>query len=203
MIGTASLYGLAAFFVYAANHGSVRMIQSQAPAPQENVPLPPTSDGRARRSYFWPGFALGFALLALASCSGIAIALGLNQLSLAEIQGNGVVWTPPPYTPAPTPLPAAEAVESQSVSARFAPEQAVRNLTNSRVNVRSTPGYLSKPDGDVIGVLPPAGTAIILGESQLADNLVWWRVRAALADGRAIDGWVAEATASGVQILGQ
>ncbi len=179
------------------------MIESQAPSPQESAPLPPTAARRTRRSYFWPGFALGFALLALASCSGLAIALGLNQFSLAEIQGNGAAWTPPPYTPAPTPLPVAEAVDGQSVSARFAPDQAVRNLTNSRVNVRATPGYLSKPDSDVIGSLPPSGTAIILGESQLADNLVWWRVRAAVADGSAIDGWVAEATASGVQILGQ
>ena len=179
------------------------MMQSQAPSPQENTPLPPAATRRARRALFWPGFALGFALLALASCSGIAIALGLNQLSLAEIQGNGAVWTPPPYTPAPTPLPAADVADVPAVSTRFAPQQVVRNLTNSRVNVRAMPGYLSKPDGDVIGVLAPGGAAIILGESQLADNLVWWRVRATFADGRTIDGWVAEATASGVQILGQ
>ena len=179
------------------------MIQSQAPTPQENIPRPPTAARRSRRTLFWPGFALGFALLALASCSGLAIALGLTQLSLAEIQGNGTVWTPPPYTPAPTPLPAADVADGPAVSTRFAPEQIVRNLTNSRVNVRATPGYLSKSDGDVIGILPPDGTAMVLGESQLADNLVWWRVRATVADGRALDGWVAEATASGVQILGQ
>lgn len=141
-------------------------------------------------------------MLVISSCSGVAVALGLNQLSLAELQGNGASWTPPPYTPAPTPLPIA-AENGFTDSTRFTPQQSVRNLTNSRVNVRAAPGYLSKPDGDVIGVMPPGATAVVLGESQAADNLVWWRVRTALDDGRTIEGWVAEATASGVQILGE
>ena len=86
---------------------------------------------------------------------------------------------------------------------RFAVDQRVRNLTNSRVNLRSTPGYLSKTASDVIGTLQPGDRVTILGEQQAADNLTWWRVRATLTDGRTIDGWVAEATASGVQILGE
>lgn len=88
-------------------------------------------------------------------------------------------------------------------STRFTPEQTVRNLTNSRVNVRVTPGYLSKPAGDVLGVVAPGAALLILGENQIADNLTWWRVRATLVDGRVVEGWVAEATASGVQILGE
>lgn len=179
------------------------MIQPQMPIPQKNLPLPPAAPRRMQHSLFWPGFVAGFALLLLASCSSLAIALGINQFSLAKIQGEGTEWTPSPYTPAPTPLPAATPPSSLRVSTRFAPEQTVHNLTTSRVNVRATPGYLSKSEGDVVGILPPGGTAIILGESQLADNLIWWRVRATDADGRFIDGWVAEATASGVQILGQ
>ena len=158
----------------------------------------PASNRRAR---FWIGFAAGFALLTIASCGGIGIALGLNELSLAELQGNGAVWTPPPYTPAPTPLPVADAAASGAT--RFAVDQRVRNLTNSRVNLRSTPGYLSKTASDVIGTLQPGDRVTILGEQQAADNLTWWRVRATLTDGRTIDGWVAEATASGVQILGE
>ncbi|MFO7634311.1 MAG: SH3 domain-containing protein [Caldilinea sp.] len=163
-----------------------------------------TPSKRKRRSLFLPGFVLGFGMLMIASCSSVGIALGLNQLSLAELQGNGAAaWTPPPYTPAPTPLPVTTAAESSSAgSTRFAPQQDVRNLTNSRVNVRATPGYLSKPSGDVIGVIQPGATAVVLGENQASDNLVWWRVRVALDDGRTIEGWVAEATASGVQILG-
>lgn len=155
-----------------------------------------------RRSRFWLGFAVGFGLLAISSCSGIAIALGLNQLSLADIQGNEALWTPPPYTPAQTPAPVVE-TNTTDGAARFSPQQRVRNLTNSRVNVRAAPGYLSKPPGDVIGVMAPGGVAVILGGQQVADNLSWWRVRVTLDDGRTIEGWVAEATASGVQILGE
>lgn len=179
------------------------MTHTSLPTSHDEPPgVATTSKPVRRRSLFWLGFVVGFGVLAIASCSGAAIALGLNQLSLAELQGSGVAWTPPPYTPEPTPLPVA-ATEGGAGSTRFAAQQSVRNLTNSRVNVRATPGYLSKPTGDVIGVLQPGGSAIVLGESQAADNQVWWRVRVTLDDGRTIEGWVAEATASGVQILGE
>jgi hypothetical protein len=180
------------------------MTHTSLPKPHDEPPIVATTSQPARRrSLFWLGFVVGFGVLVISSCSGVAIALGLNQLSLAELQGNGAAWTPPPYTPEPTPPPAAVAEGGFTGSTRFAPQQTVRNLTNSRVNVRATPGYLSKPAGDVIGILQPGGSAVVLGESQAADNLVWWRVRVTLDDGRAIEGWVAEATASGVQILGE
>lgn len=169
----------------------------------EPQPAPPSPPKPRPRSLFWIGFGVGFGLLALGSCGGIGVMLGLNQLNLAELQGNGVVWTPPPYTPAPTEVAADEAVAATGTSPRFAPQQRVRNLTNSRVNVRVTPGYLSKPAGDVIGVLEPGATVVISGEHQTVDNLTWWYVQATLADGRTVVGWVAEATASGVQILGE
>jgi hypothetical protein len=51
-------------------------------------------------------------------------------------------------------------------------------------------------------VLQPAAAAVVLGENQLADSLTWWQVRATLDNGQEVEGWVAEATASGVQILG-
>ena len=137
---------------------------------------------------------VGFGLLLFASCSVGAVALGLNRLNLADLRAGAVGWTPAPYTPAVTPLPAAES--------QPAPGQKVRNMTNSRVNLRRSPGYLSKPEGDVVGVLQPAAAAVVLGEKQLADSLTWWQVRATLDDGREAEGWVAEATASGVQILG-
>jgi len=171
--------------------------------PPQSQPQQPQAPRRKPRSLFWIGFVVGFGLLALASCSGVGIALGLNELSLAELQGNGVVWTPPPYTPVPTSAPADVAIGETGTSTRFVAQQQVRNLTNSRVNVRATPGYLSKPADDVIGVLEPGAAIIIAGENQVADNLTWWYVQATLADGRAVVGWVAEATASGVQILGE
>ncbi len=154
------------------------------------------------RTNFWPGFALGFALLALTSCGGIAAALGFTRLTLADLQGGDPAWSPPPITPTAvvTPLPAAALA---AVSARFSAGQTVRNGTNSRVNIRATPGYLGKPPTDVVGQLASGDTLVVLGESALADNLIWWRIRFVAPDGVAVEGWVAEATASGVQILSE
>jgi hypothetical protein len=198
----ASRCGLAGFVLGSFSLDNSRNMHTSLPTPQDTPSSTPVRSSR-RRSLFWLGFVVGFGMLVISSCSGVAIALGLNQLSLAELQGIGSAWTPPPYTPEPTPLPVAVTDGSSAGSLRFAPQQAVRNLTNSRVNLRSTPGYLSKPASDVIGVIQPGASAVILGENQTADNLVWWRVRAVLDDGRTIEGWVAEATASGVQILGE
>jgi hypothetical protein len=81
--------------------------------------------------------------------------------------------------------------------------QQVQNVTSSQVNIRAAPGYLSKPNGDVIGQVPPGGKIEIIGGHTSADGLTWWYSRYTAPDGVAIDGWIAEATASGVQILGQ
>jgi hypothetical protein len=143
---------------------------------------------------------VGFGLLLFASCSVGAVALGLNRLNLADLRAGAVGWTPAPYTPGVTPLPVDES--QPAGSPRFTAGQKVLNVTNSRVNLRRSPGYLSKPEGDVVGVLQPAAAAVVLGENQLADSLTWWQVRATLDNGQEVEGWVAEATASGVQILG-
>jgi hypothetical protein len=87
-------------------------------------------------------------------------------------------------------------------STRFAEGQAVRNLTNSRVNIRMSPGYLGKSASDVIGQIGPGETLQILGDPTVADELTWWRIQAA-GSGQPVVGWVAEATSSGVQILGE
>ena len=87
------------------------------------------------------------------------------------------------------------------VSDRFAAGVSVHNVTNSRVNVRTTPGYLGKPASDIVGQVDPGAAMTVLGDSQSADNLVWWRIRYQDPTGAALEGWVAEATASGVQIL--
>ena len=127
-------------------------------------------------------------------------------MTLAEMQGSGLAWTPMPITPtveAPAVESAAGAQTTTGVSTRFAAGQIARNLTNSRVNIRATPGYLSKAAADVVGVLPPGETVTLTGDSARADNLLWWRVQAKSGTGQVVEGWVAEATASGVQILGE
>lgn len=154
------------------------------------------------RSRYWLGFALTFALLALASCAALFVASGLDEVSLAELQGSGPAWTPPPVTPTPVATTLAEAGAAPSTSdGRFQAGQRVRNVTNSRVNVRATAGYLTKPPTDVLGQLAPGAAVEITGPSASADGLSWWRVRGVGTDGVMLEGWVAEATASGVTIL--
>ena len=162
---------------------------------QTAPPLTAPNRRRPSRTSFWIGFAIGFALLTAASCGGVALSLGLNRLSLSDLAGNSPAWTPPTLLPTPEapalPAPAAE-------GGAFVAGQTVRNVTGSRVNVRATPGHLGKPAGDVLLQLSPGEQVVILGEIAQADNLIWQRVRV-----NGVDGWVAEATASGVQILGE
>jgi hypothetical protein len=160
---------------------------------------------RGPRSRFWPGFAMGFLLLSAISCGALTAALGLNRLTLDDIRGAaGAAWTPMPITPTAVVVETdaqAPAGDPAAVSSRFTADQTARNMTNSRVNIRMTPGYLGKAASDVIGQLEAGQTLTILGEPTAADELTWWRVQA-VSNGQTVVGWVAEATASGVQILG-
>ena len=97
------------------------------------------SQSTSPRSRFWLGVVLAFALLTLASCGALFAATGLSRVSLAELQGGGPAWTPPPVTPTPESVGLANASEAGGSDAGlFQPGQTVRNVTNSRVNVRAT-----------------------------------------------------------------
>jgi hypothetical protein len=153
------------------------------------------------RGRFWAGFVVGFALLTIASCTGVAATLGFGRLSLADLRGGESGWVPPTLVPTPeAPLGSDGVVAEGSLVAggRFEAGSRARNITGTRVNVRSTPGHLGKPEGDVLAQVSPGEQVEILGETATADNLTWYRV---LFQGS--EGWVAEATASGVQILGE
>jgi hypothetical protein len=178
--------------------------QPAPPVPEPAPTAPPPTRRRKLRTYFWPGFVVGFLLLSLASCGGIVLATGVSRLRLSDLQAGQPAWTPPAVTATPviTPAPAAEIPVDQT-GGTFQPGERLVNITNSLVNIRATPGYLGKPGGDVIGQVPPRGTLETLGGRALADGLVWWRIRYTAPDGGVIEGWIAEATASGVQILGR
>lgn len=166
-------------------------------------PAAPPAEEKPKRSFFWPGFALGLLLTAAVSCGGLATAFGLNRISLAELQGSDSPWTPPEITVAPQVVADEAPVASDSiVEGSFQVGSTVRNVTNSRVNIRQTSGHLGKPNGDVIAQMQPGETVEIIGAPQETDNLIWWNIRYNAADGRTVEGWVAEATSSGVVILG-
>jgi hypothetical protein len=191
--------------IYEPDEDAEAMMRPPAPPPESSPESSPEPKPRRRlRSLFWPGFVVGFLLLTVASCGGMVLATGITRLDLANLQGDGMAWTPPQVTPTPvvTPAPANQPVVGEPGGA-FSIGQRLSNVTSSQVNIRAVPGYLSKPSGDVIGQVPPGGTVEIIGGRTFADGLTWWFIRYGAPDGATIEGWIAEATASGVQILGQ
>ncbi len=167
---------------------------------QPAVP-PPTPRRKRIRTLFWPGFAAGFLLLSLLSCGGLAMTLGLNRINLTGLQEGDPMWTPQPATPTVEGAQAAEpdpnATPGQAIGT-FSIGETVRNITTSPVNIRQSPGYLGKLPSDVINVIRPGDTLEIVAGPNPGDKLTWWRIRY-----NGTEGWVAEATASGVQILGK
>ncbi len=155
------------------------------------------------RTYFWLAFAISFVLLAAVSCGGAALFVGLGDITLADLQSSGPVWTPPPVptaSPIDTTAPAVSAADSAAGAGRLQPNSVARNVANSRVNIRTTPGYLGKSSEDVVALMEPGALLTILEGPQPRDQLTWWRVRFDSPTGP-VEGWVAESTASGVQIL--
>lgn len=172
------------------------------PAPTSTATPPGGPRSRRPGSRFWLGFALAFLLLSLMSCGALFLATGVTGADLADLQNNEARWQPPQVTATPTPAATTEAEQVVDVpGGLFRAGERVRNITASRVNIRATPGYLGKPDGDIIGQTPPGAVVEILGGRALADNLTWWLIRYDAPDGGTIQGWMAEATAGGVQIM--
>ena len=165
----------------------------QSVAPTEQKPT---------RSLFWLAFAIGFVLLAAVSCGGAAALVGLDNFTLSDFQSSDPLWTPPP-------IPASQSTENVAVAPADANPQpgslqagsTARNVASSRVNIRRSPGYLGKGDDDILAQMEPGAAITILEGPQATDDLRWWRIRYDGPAGSA-EGWVAESTASGVQILG-
>jgi murein DD-endopeptidase MepM/ murein hydrolase activator NlpD len=83
----------------------------------------------------------------------------------------------------------------------YEPGEQVAIVSPDPVNLRHTPGYVDKPQGDVVATLPPATGLSIIEGAQQADGLFWWRVRGTVSGGQDIEGWVAEAAPNGVRLL--
>ncbi len=156
-----------------------------------------------RRSLFLPGFVLGFLVLTALTCGGSLYAAGIDGGRLAVLRNGGAVWTPPPTPLATIVEQPPTATDQWTSDATFRRGERPRNVTASQVNVRSSPGYLGKPSGDVIAQAAPGDQVEIVEGPETADGLVWWLVRLQQEDGGSTEGWMAEATASGVQILGE
>jgi hypothetical protein len=134
----------------------------------------------------------------------LLLSSGVDNFDLADFQGGEAAWTPPELLPAPAQDPAAsENVGASSAgNGQYSTGVVLRNVTNTNVRIRQTPGNLSKPDSDIIAGIPAGGRAQVIGGPVTVDDLTWWQVRYTTGDGQTIDGWSAEVTPSGVRILG-
>jgi hypothetical protein len=168
----------------------------------------PSTDSQShsvrRRSLFLPGFVLGFVMLTALSCGGGLYAIGLDTGAIAELRGQSAAgWTPPP-TPISLPTEEQPGVVDGNPAGdfTFVSGNRARNITSSLVNVRSSPGYLGKAANDVVTQVVPGEQVKIVDGPRIADRMTWWYVQL-LSPSDSTEGWIAEATASGVQILGE
>jgi len=97
---------------------------------------------------------------------------------------------PPTKTPEPTTERPQATPTASNPSARISSEMI-------EVNLRKSPGYVSKDDAvDVVTKIPAGAYLEILEGPRPADNLQWWRV-----SWNGYEGWIAEKTGSGRIIL--
>lgn len=72
----------------------------------------------------------------------------------------------------------------------------------SPVRVRRTPGFLAKPDDDVLGEFAPRTTLYLHEGPRSVDNIEWWRV-SGVALGIKLNGWVAQGATNGATLVGR
>ncbi len=139
------------------------------------------------------GVLLGLATALLLVVAGLylfAQTMGGSRTSPARWQPVTPTPTPivsptPTATPSPTPTPEGIYVGG-----------AARVVSQTRVNMRRTPGYRNKPADDVIAAVPPNSLLDVVGGPREKDGLRWWQVR-----WKGKKGWMAEFSARGTRLL--
>ena len=141
-------------------------------------------------------------MLGILSVGLLFLSVGIDRAALANLQGGAAGWTPPEIVPTATIDASTVSASAAGVGDGSAIGATLRNITNGGVFIRQTPGYLGKLESDKIGRIAAGGTVEIIGGPATADDLRWWQVRYRAGDGTIVEGWSAQATASGLQILG-
>jgi len=72
----------------------------------------------------------------------------------------------------------------------------------SPVRIRQTPGFLAKPDSDVLGQFEARTTLYMQEGPRSVDNIAWWRVSGVTKDGK-LSGWVAQGATNGATLVGR
>ncbi len=73
---------------------------------------------------------------------------------------------------------------------------------SSPIRVRRTPGFLAKPDNDILGEFAPRTTLYLHEGPRSTDNIAWWRV-SGVGQGNKINGWVAQGATNGATLVGR
>ena len=84
---------------------------------------------------------------------------------------------------------------------RFAPGDLAETLT--MVRLRKSPGFMDKPERDVVADIWQGTLVKIVSGPQSADGFEWWRVRTFDADDLEVRGWMAERSPQGELLLGK
>jgi murein DD-endopeptidase MepM/ murein hydrolase activator NlpD len=79
--------------------------------------------------------------------------------------------------------------------------EAVAIVTPEPVNVRRTPGYVNKPQEDIVAAVSRAATLTIVQGPQQADGLIWWQVSGTTAGGQDVAGWMAQVAPDGTRLI--
>lgn len=143
-----------------------------------------------------------FALLAGLAFGAVTaillVALGLFVVVRGMMSGTPRPQRWHPITPTPTPVasPTSSAISATPEPASLHVGGQAKVVAKVGVRMRKTPGYRSKPATDIVTVVPPESVVQLTGGPEFVDGLRWWRVRY-----NDKEGWMAESTASGVQLL--
>lgn len=120
------------------------------------------------------------------------------RVRTVDMQDNAVEGWMAEQTPDGTPLIGKRVAEP-------APDFEVGDIGVVRrvpVRVRRSPGFVDKPEGDVLGEFGPGASVVVQGGPEDQDELTWWRAGGITRYGEAV-GWIAQATPGGVPLVGR
>lgn len=103
----------------------------------------------------------------------------------------------PPVVPTEPDVPGQPVVSPPSGSsvALFQKEDVA--VTKNIVRMRKTAGFIGKPTSDVVADVPIDSRVKIIGGPTTKDRLTWWQVETKDANGKVIEGWMAESASTG------
>jgi murein DD-endopeptidase MepM/ murein hydrolase activator NlpD len=120
------------------------------------------------------------------------------EVETQEITGKGVRGWMAESAPGGVPLLSEWTAEDRTP---FKPGD-LAVVGSAPVRVRRTPGFLAKPDNDVIGEFASRTTLLLQEGPRSQDNIAWWRVFGVTQAGK-VNGWVAQGATNGATLVGR